>query len=236
MDLTEYIYKRKSTRRFDLEALPVHTLDTISDFMKTLHPLDDTIEVKHIIVGQQDVKNLLPIKAPHYVVIYSEKTTDYLVNAGFMYQQLDLYFSYLGLGSCWLGMARPAISGFEDLEFIIVIAFGNPQDNAYRNLSEFKRKPLTEMCDCDDSCLEVARLAPSATNSQPWYFKKQEAGYDVYCKQTNLIKKLAYDKMNRIDMGIALAHLYIANMDTFNYFKRDVIQVSGYYYTCSIKI
>jgi len=44
-------------------------------------------------------------------------------------------------------------------------------------------------------------------------------------------------KWNPIDVGIALAHLYVSNQDTFEFFKKsDVDQIKGYTYTGSIRI
>jgi hypothetical protein len=59
-----------------------------------------------------------------------------------------------------------------NLEFIILIAFGKPNELLYRtSLSEFKRKPLKEMNDFKGSneLFEAVCLAPSATNNQPWF-------------------------------------------------------------------
>ena len=43
--------------------------------------------------------------------------------------------------------------------------------------------------------------------------------------------------MNRIDMGIALAHLYVANEDTFRFFKAEnVVEVPGYGYIGSVTL
>ncbi len=41
------------------------------------------------------------------MIISSENTEGYLMNIGFIFQQMDLYLSSIGLGSCWLGMAKP---------------------------------------------------------------------------------------------------------------------------------
>ena len=43
--------------------------------------------------------------------------------------------------------------------------------------------------------------------------------------------------MNKIDMGIALAHIYMENKETFEFFKTEKYPaVKGYYYTGSFKI
>src|SRR5690606_38406218 len=99
----------------------------------------------------------------------------YLTNAGYILQQLDLYLSANGLGSCWLGIAKPTKdeSFFSGLKFVITLAFGKPAEKLHRNeIGEFNRLPLDKIRDAVgmDNLLEPARLAPSANNSQRWYF------------------------------------------------------------------
>lgn len=47
-----------------------------------------------------------------------------MVNAGFIYQQVDLYLQSQGFGACWIGMGK-AKSSRKDLKSVILIAFGN---------------------------------------------------------------------------------------------------------------
>lgn len=92
--------------------------------------------------------------------------------------------------------------------------------------------PYEQITDKADPRLEPARLAPSAVNSQPWYFTREGNAIHVYCTQTGIA-----GYMNRIDMGIALAHLYVANEKSFRFLKADKVpEVSGYGYSGSIII
>ena len=85
--------------------------------------------------------------------------------------------------------------------------------------------------------MEPARLAPSAINSQPWYFKHTEDGFDVYQIRQNILKRQVLKKWNPIDVGIALAHMYVANEKTFDFkIKTDFEEIKGCTYTGSIKI
>ena len=93
----------------------------------------------------------------------------------------------------------------------------------------YKRKSLSEISDQEDKKLEPARLAPSSVNSQPWYFIHEDDKIHVYCVNQKLLKYLG--NMNRIDMGIALTHLYTANPDTFQFFRSTPkTNLQGYYY------
>lgn len=214
-DLYQAIFKRKSTRKYDLTPLADHTLKEIADFLARVTPLNSVIRTEFKFVAPQDVTSLLPVQAPHYIVAFSESKPGYLTNMGFMLQQLDLYLSARGIGSCWLGIPRPtkAIRHSSPLEFVIIMSFGLALQPVHReSIHEFKRKPLTAITSITgmDELMEAACLAPSATNSQPWFFTGGKDRIHAYCVQTNPIKALIYKKMNQIDMGIALYHLIAA--------------------------
>ncbi|MCL2775987.1 MAG: nitroreductase, partial [Oscillospiraceae bacterium] len=112
-----------------------------------------------------------------------------------------------------------------------------PHENPYRSLSEFKRRPLGEISDTGDKRLEAARLAPSGINSQPWYFVGEGNIFHVYCVKHGAVKALIYERMNKIDMGIALAHLYVENSSTFRLFAaKNPVQIKKHYYIGSVEI
>lgn len=211
-NLYETIFKRKAVRKYDLKPLNDNTLSTITDYVKSLKPLYDGIKTEMRIVGQDEVKLLVSGKAPHYLLLYSENKEGYLTNAGYMLQQVDLFLSSKGIGSCYVGMGKPAKASAE-LEYVIMLAFGNPTEPVHRaDSSEFKRKSLLQITNVvgNDKLLETARLAPSATNSQPWFFTGSNGIIHAYCVKPNMIKALLYGKMNKIDMGIALCHIAVA--------------------------
>ena len=236
-NLKEMIYKRKSTRKYDMTTLENNMLKNIRRFLDEIKPLHDRIKVEYEITEGESVRGLFSIKAPHYLIISSEAKEGYLPNAGFMLQQMDLYLQSIGLGSCWLGGAKPPVKPNPPFEFVILLAFGKPQENPHRSLSEFKRKSLSEISDTVDKRLEPARLAPSAINSQPWYFLNEGNVFHVYRVKYGAIKNLIYERMNQIDMGIALSHLYVENSDKFRFFTADnPRQLKKHCYIGSIEI
>lgn len=102
------IFHRRSIRKYDMSPLPADTIEKLKEYASGTKPLDESIRYEFAYLGTADVKNLLPIKAPHYICLYSEKKGNYLMNTGFLLQQVDLYLSDNNLASCWLGMAKPA--------------------------------------------------------------------------------------------------------------------------------
>lgn len=212
MNLYDSIFKRKSTRKYLPDQLPAEQLEQIIKFSQNLKPLYPEITTRIELAGGSEVRGMVSAKAPHYLLIYSEKKTGYLPNSGFLLQQVDLYLSSIGLGSCWLGMAKTSLPAKDGLEYVIMLAFGKTQNSPHREKnSEFKRRSLSEISTGSDERLEAARLAPSATNSQPWYFACESDGIYVYRKKLGILKAAMYETMNQIDMGIVLCHLWLAS-------------------------
>ena len=223
MNLEDTIYKRQSIRKYEKTPLSAETLEELKEFINNVKVLNPDINWSYDIVGPENVKRLQRFKAPHNMLIFSETKENYLQNIGFIFQQVDLYLQSRGFGSCWIGAGSP--KNYENpnpnQEFIILLIFGKPQGRLYRELTEFKRKIICDISDKRDSRLIPARLAPSAANTQTWYFTHNDDGsYNLYRnkRKINISKKM--NIWNQIDMGIALAHLYVANKDTFE-FKLD---------------
>jgi len=229
MTLNEMIFKRKSCRSFTGVPVDVATIETIKAFpMKPLYP---EIKVHRDIVPRNQVKCICPWTTPQLITIYSEETEGCLENIGFLFQQMDLYLQTLGLGVCWLGMGRmnpKTTAEVEGMKFVIMLAFGHPKGDQLRHdLKDFKRKSMEQITDMPDLRLEPARLAPSTVNSQPWFFTHEGDTIHVWCSK----------KGSRLDAGIALAHLYVTNEESFQFFKADqVADLPGYGYIGSVTL
>ncbi|CCU80838.1 nitroreductase [Halanaerobium saccharolyticum subsp. saccharolyticum DSM 6643] len=245
-ELYQTIYKRQSVRKYEQAKLSQDQLQDIEDFLNKAELLDPEIKFETKIVDSEAVKSLIPIKAPHYLQFFSEAKGDYLLNAGFVLQQLDLYLSKNDLGSCWFGMAKPKkeIIAESDLEYVITLVFGNSKAENHRDsIEDFDRKSLSEIKKGEThyDLLEAVRLAPSATNGQPWYFISEKDQIHLYQVEPNFIKKFFYEKMNKIDMGIALAHLWLAADHQQQDFKVEKLsespaEVEGYNYLTTVKL
>ena len=229
MTLNEMICHRKSCRSFTGKPVDAEMIEKILSF--ELKPLYPKVKVRMDMVSRDKVKCICPWTTPQLIAIYSEETEGYMENIGFLFQQMDLYLQTLGLGVCWLGMGRmnpKTTAEIEGMKFVILLAFGHPKGEPLRqSVREFKRKAIEKITDAADPRLEPARLAPSAVNSQGWYFTHEEDVIHVHCSQ----------KSSRLDVGIALAHLYIANEERFRFFKvENVSEVPGHGYIGSFTI
>ena len=226
--LKNTIFKRKSSRNYSNEDITDSEINDLKKFIANAKRLDSSIKTDYDILTKEEVSTRMNWKSPMYIAIYSEELANYKVNVGFIYQQVDLYLQSKGFGSCWIGMGKPK-NPRKDLKFVILIGFGKSDQSIYRELKEFKRKPIEKITNCPSDELECARLAPSAINSQPWYFKKNDKGYEVYSIKHNFIKARILGKLNPIDMGIVLAHLYISHPNTFQFeFSENCSKLKGY--------
>jgi nitroreductase len=233
MDTYEAIFKRKSIRKYDMTPLANDALSGIRTDIK--------------ILPHSEINSFMAVKAPHYVAISSEAKDLYLTNAGYLVQQIDLFLSSSGYGSCYLGMARPhdPVRAGLKYEFVILLAFGIAAEPLYRTkMHDFRRKTIDQINRITgiSDLLEAARFAPSAVNSQPWLFTGTVNEIHAFCIKLNPISALVYEKVNKIDMGIALYHLKVAaehfgktSQFAFEAPPKDVTP-AGHYFIATLKI
>ncbi|MCL2637912.1 MAG: nitroreductase [Oscillospiraceae bacterium] len=203
--MNEIIRKRKSVRKYDMTPLDSAALEKVQKQIEELKPLYSNI--KYSVQIANKTKGVFNVKAPHYLIFCSEEREGHLENIGFFGQQMDLFFSASGLGSCWLGASKPEQKEDTALPHIICMAFGKAAEPLHRELSEFKRKPLSDISEGDDERIEAARLAPSAVNTQNWHFIAENNKIHCYQKKPNPLLVFMFNKLNCIDMGIALCHI-----------------------------
>lgn len=141
--IKEAIIKRKSTRSFDMNGLTKEELAKIIEYVNTIPELVSGTKIKAEIISQNDVKSIMKWRAPHYFAIYAEDSDAGRMNVGYIYEQVVLYMTSLGIGSCWATSVSPLekheTSG---MKWVAVIAFGKPlEENAFRE-NDAKRKKL----------------------------------------------------------------------------------------------
>lgn len=233
MTMREMIFHRKSCRSFAGEPVQEDLLEKVKSFQPK--PLYPDIKAHMEIVSREEVKCICPWTTPQVIAVYAEEKEGYLENVGFCFQQMDLYLQSLGLGVCWLGLGKihpKTALVVPGMGFVIMLAFGYPKGEPIRrNGKGFYRKSLDKIADRTDPKLEPARLAPSAVNRQPWYFTHDGDTIHAYSVKNGL-----GSAMNPLDVGIALAQLYVANADTFRFQKEDHPEIPGYRYIGSINI
>ncbi len=243
-NLYEMIFKRKSIRKYRENPLSDEKLSNIKNHIKQINPLFPDVKTEIKIVTSKDVRGLLQVKAPYYLVAFSEIKSGYLLNIGFMLQQIDLFLAASGLGSCWQGWLKPTreLRNDHNLEFITVMGLGAPMEKLYRNSpDEYKRKPIEHIRNVSDfdDFIEPARLAPFG-GSQPYFFYVADNLIHVFCVNSGILKIEKLEKMNLINTGIAISHFWIAAEyfgKNFEFYSSRVVPVKqGFSYLGTIKI
>lgn len=164
-----------------------------------------------------------------------------MADYGYCLEKVILELTRMGLGTCWLGgtfnhsgFAKKV--GLSEGELLpAVTPLGRPAarrsflDSAVRTFAGSKhRKPWPELFFKGDFTtplteneagsytqpLEAVRVAPSASNKQPWRVVRDETGFHFFLERTP-----GYDKLGgkisfqEIDMGIALCHFELVARD-----------------------
>ncbi len=208
------MFNRKSVRKYEDKPLDKSELEAL---MQKVNDLESSSHVFKLLSPSQ-VKGIVSAKAPHFLAVYTNSDDSAVVDAGYKLQQIDLWLSANGYGSCWLGMPHPVaeMKTANGLQYVIMLAFGKPSEPLHRERTEqFKRKSLSEITDIKsaDKLLEPVRIAPSATNRQPWFLSGDEQKIRLYKKQDNFIASKLLGEMTEIDMGIALCHLWLSALE-----------------------
>lgn len=229
ISIKDAIARRKSSRSFNMSGLTKDELSRITEYANNIPSLLPGIKIKAEIIGPNDVKSIMKWRAPHYISIYAEDSAAGLMNIGFVYEQVVLYLTSLGIGTCWATSISPKEKHESDgTKWAAVIAFGRTQgEEVWREAGSAKRKASKEVYDKKDALLEAARLAPSSMNNQPWRFEHEGNTILVYCKKQGLLKKWMVSQ-NHIDIGIALGNIKAVS-DSFHFtlFDKEV-EKKGY--------
>lgn len=225
MNLYEAIFVRKTVRKFKMEPLDQTLLNGIKSFAESIPMLFEGIAVEYRWMENSDIKKYfngsLTHKAPYYLALYSENIQGFQMNAGYLMQQVSLYLTAKGLGSCYLGMLKPKKGKTEarpdgvKAEYVIALAFGKAENEVYRTSEKAKRLPLNDIAIFKSevnknikTIIQAARLAPSSMNSQPWRLVVYDNRIHIFCKK-NIFLSGVLNEAKLVDIGICLAHMLV---------------------------
>lgn len=220
MNLYEAIGCRHSIRKYTEQEVTEKLREQILSFFGKATPLNDRIgielEILDNVKERAEIKGLWKVDAPYYLVLYSETTSGYERNAGYLMEQLVLYMAVKGLGSCYLGGSKAKKSMKNGKKQVMVLAFGYPDGKLFRESPLARRLPLNELCVFKEEAgeqmktvLKAARLAPSALNSQPWRFVVYADRIYVFARKGKLPIKTT-ETMRDFSIGIMLSHIMLA--------------------------
>lgn len=163
-----------------------------------------------------------------------------LLDYGYCFEKAILFLTGLGLGSCWLGGSlrreefAKAVDAAAEESIPAVSPFGytahhrSIRDRLIRMAANSKsRKPWQDLFfDGSPSNplsrekaghyavpLEMVRLAPSASNKQPWRMIQQQKAVHLFLQRSKGYGGHKID-LQRIDMGIAMCHFELTAIES----------------------
>jgi len=232
MNIVEAIKKRRSVRTYTGEPLRDEHIVQIKQYINQLKPpFGAKARIEFISVNSNEE----PIKlgtygfikgASDYLALIYEEAPFAETAAAYMFEQVVLFCTDLGLGTCWLGGSfsrsdfkkQINLNSKEVLKIVSPVGYASDKKNfieKYIINSDKKHtsrklfgelffdnnfdNPLTESSAGAFSMpLEMVRLAPSANNKQEWRALLKDNILHFY--------KKTYLMFDAIDMGIALCH------------------------------
>jgi nitroreductase len=177
---------------------------------------------------------------PLFIVGTVINTDKAMEDYGYCMEKNILMATSLGLGTCWLGgffkrsafARRIGLTAHEVMPAVSPVGYATGKktltDSLFKFLARSKTRKLwqklfysndfnTPLIKSDvkryATCLEAVRLAPSASNQQPWrILKKKESNiFHFYLKRTKIYAKaIKRIDLQKVDMGIAMCHFELA--------------------------
>ena len=229
MDIIQAMKERRSVRSFNGEPLSsekISDLQKAIDDSYTLFGGNITIRLKYFdLKGEFRPSTYGVIKgASDYFLMSIGEGEDSSLTAGFQFEQVVLKAWEMGLGTCWIagtykGSQFDQGEKWPDGESLkIICPVGVPEKQRIMEkvmrftVGSDKRKPFSELFFEDEftkslnpdskfgESLEMVRIAPSSTNSQPWRVLVKGNKVMFYYKPKYPITV--------IDMGIGICHFY----------------------------
>lgn len=235
IDYYEMIFKRKSFHLFrnvGNETITQPELNAIVMAYQNFEGLYPDIKTAIRIVPASKVN--LKRDAEYCILLYSEKKENYLMNAGYIGEQLDLFLVKNNIGSLWYGIGKPDEPTCRGLDFVIMFAIHKVNDDTMfrKDMFKAKRKPLDEVWSGDGlGVADIARFAPSACNTQPWYVENKNGELTVFRYKKpgkrGIMPPAAVSYFNRIDIGIYLCILEICLEKNGIGFERELFLDDG---------
>ena len=234
--IAELVRARKSVRTFDGTPLRQDDRTKLEQYLSHIEaPFDIPMEFRMLDAKEHGLSSPVVIGTELYAAGKIKRDPLAEVAFGVAFEKFVLYALSLGVGTVWIAgtMDRPAFERAMELgddEFMpAVTPLGYPakkraiRDAAMRRAikadtrlpfeslffeDSFDKPLTTERAGAYREALELARLAPSAVNKQPWRVVKQGDTFHFY-KKPSLPANPKGD-VQKLDIGIALAHFMLA--------------------------
>lgn len=230
MNIIQTIKERRSVRSFDGMPLTQAMLTELNKAIEDAYsPFGGnvTIRLKSFeIDGTISPGTYGVIRgAKEFFLLAYGSDEDSALTAGFRFEQIVLKAWQMGLGTCWIagtfkesrfstGESWPTNESLRIICPVGVAAKQRVMEKIMRfAVGSHNRRPFSELFFTDNflnplpedssfaESLQMLRLAPSATNAQPWRILVDRDKVLFYCKVKN--------SLSFVDMGIGICHFYL---------------------------
>lgn len=229
MDIIQAMKERRSVRSFNGKPLSTAVISDLHRIIKDSYSLfggNITIRLKSFdLKGEFKPSTYGVIKgASEYFLMAIGEGEESALTAGFQFEQIVLKAWQLGLGTCWIAGTYKGSQFDKDEKWPegeslkIICPVGVPENQRLMEkvmrftVGSNKRKPFSELFFEDDfkkslpqdnkfgESLQMLRIAPSSTNSQPWRALVKGDKVLFYYKPKSAASIL--------DTGIGICHFY----------------------------
>lgn len=234
---TDVIRQRKSVRTYQEKEIPPQLLEQITQFLKQDTGLFGVPVTFSVLDADKDgLSSPVIVGARTYIAGKYRVQKNAEVSFGYAFEKLILYATSLGLGTVWLAATidRKAFEkaiGLENEERMpAVTPLGYAAEK--RSLREtmmrkgmksdsrlpfdqlfFQNSFSTPLPEADAGIwklpLSMVRLAPSATNKQPWRCVVEKDRVHFYEVKTKGYASETTGDIQKVDLGIAMCHFQI---------------------------
>jgi hypothetical protein len=192
-------------------------------------------------------------KAPSYLVTVCKNDKEGMIDCGYVFEKLVLYLESIGVETCWLGgtykrsQLNVPVGEGEIIPIISPVGYSATKrtfsDRTVRRIAKsnsrlnfddlffYKHFKGIITDDMLKERLEYVRVAPSASNKQPWRVVIDEndvAHFYIERTPNYGYGKLAYD-IQMVDMGIAICHYEISKGSVeFIKIQPQILMLSDY--------
>ncbi len=240
-NLIDAVNNRYSMRTFKSDTVNAETRQKILNYAeKITNPFGPEIRIKFIekrtsANGEKLGTYGIIKNANLFLGVAIKKVEGAQEALGYEFEQLVLYMTSLGLGTCWIGGTfdkgafAEAMKPEADEIFTIIcpVGYGTGRKRFFEKIMRanlkadsrlswdklfFKNDFATSLqaSDCPDyeEALELVRQAPSAVNKQPWRVVFDGKAFHFYEKHS--MPAAENFDIQRVDMGIAFNHFELA--------------------------
>ena len=229
MDIIEAIKERRSVRSFNGEPLSADVRRELLEFAAAVYnPFGGRFSIRlkefDLKNGYKPSTYGMIKGANDFFMIGIADDEVSALAAGFGFEQVVLKAWQMGLGTCWIAATFKGTDFYngerwtdgEELKIVCPVGIAAKQGIMERiarfTLGSRNRKPYAELFFSDDfdrayspdgtfgEALEMLRIAPSSTNSQPWRALVKEDAVHFYC--------VPKSPASVLDCGIGICHFY----------------------------